>query len=308
MHIFFEPRALLTIQWAEFFGSPKICERARVPECLSPQIDMILDRATNVLSAIHPHVYFPTYSNGLKEIGRFLGFERADEDATGLHSIVWRRSWDVNHDPDIKARLVQYNQDDCRELRHIADFIRGLTSPDSGTDIGPQTAFKTTRTEELATDRPRWELFRPKEYASEDLKKVAKSAYFDYQREKVFVRTHPHFTIINKRHRKFKQTSLHINKVLSIECQRCPRCRSKHIHKDKQMSHDLVDLKFSKGGVKKWVTRTVAGTPQSATINSAFATGLQATVKDAGNNPVSGVTVTFTAPGSGASGLFGSSG
>src|SRR6266849_3690099 len=47
-----------------------------------------------------------------------------------------------------------------------------------------------------------------------------------------------------------------------------------------------------------------AGTPQSATINTAFATQLQATVKDAGNNPLSGVTVTFTAPASGASGTF----
>ena len=55
---------------------------------------MILDRATNVLSAIHPHVYFPTYSNGLKEIGRFLGFERADEDVTGLDGILWRKRWE----------------------------------------------------------------------------------------------------------------------------------------------------------------------------------------------------------------------
>src|SRR2546425_911584 len=43
-----------------------------------------------------------------------------------------------------------------------------------------------------------------------------------------------------------------------MESQRCPQCRSKDIHKGKQMSHDLVDLKFFKGGVKKWVTRTVS--------------------------------------------------
>ena len=150
--------------------------RARVPEYLQPKVDMILDRATNVLSAIHPHVYFPTYSNSLKEIGRFLGFQRAGGDARGLDSIVWRKSWDDNRDADIKARLVQYNQDDCRELRHISDFIRGLIQADSATDIAPPTALKTIRTEELATDRPRWELFRPKEYASEDLKKSLNAA------------------------------------------------------------------------------------------------------------------------------------
>ena len=49
------------------------------------------------------------------------------------------------------------------------------------------------------------------------------------------------------------------------------------------------------------------GTPQSAVVNTVFGAGLQAVVKDALNNPVSGVTVTFTAPGSGASAKFGGS-
>ena len=57
-----------------------------------------------MLSAIHPHVYFPTYSNGLKVIGRFLGFERAHKDATGRQSIVWRKSWDANRGADTKAQ------------------------------------------------------------------------------------------------------------------------------------------------------------------------------------------------------------
>ena len=48
----------------------------------------------------------------------------------------------------------------------------------------------------------------------------------------------------------------------------------------------------------------IGGTPQSATVNTSFGSGLQATVKDAGNNPVSGVTVTFTAPSSGPGATF----
>ncbi len=47
-----------------------------------------------------------------------------------------------------------------------------------------------------------------------------------------------------------------------------------------------------------------AGTPQNATISTAFATALQATVTDASSNPVNGAAVTFLAPGSGASGTF----
>ncbi|HYY73009.1 MAG TPA: IPT/TIG domain-containing protein [Candidatus Bathyarchaeia archaeon] len=47
-----------------------------------------------------------------------------------------------------------------------------------------------------------------------------------------------------------------------------------------------------------------AGTPQSTAINTVFSAQLQVTVTDSQNNPVSGVTVTFTAPTNGASGTF----
>ncbi len=52
---------------------------------------------------------------------------------------------------------------------------------------------------------------------------------------------------------------------------------------------------------------STAGTPQSATVGAAFGAALQATVKDSNNNPVSGISVTFAAPASGASGTFGGS-
>src|SRR5437660_4509720 len=55
------------------------------------------------------------------------------------------------------------------------------------------------------------------------------------------------------------------------------------------------------------ITANAGTTPQSATISTAFANALAVTVKDAGSNPVSGVNVTFTAPGAGASGVFSNS-
>jgi adhesin/invasin len=47
-----------------------------------------------------------------------------------------------------------------------------------------------------------------------------------------------------------------------------------------------------------------AGSNQSKTVNTAFSTGLQVEVDDVYGNPVSGVTVSFSAPGSGASASF----
>ena len=232
--------------------------KARLPECLHSTIDVLLDRAINVLSVIHSHLYFPTFSNSLKDIGRFLGSERANENATGLQCIVWRNSWNANKAPDTKVTLLQYNQDDCRTLKRIVEFMRSLAAPDSSGRSASQITFKSAQTDDLIKGRPHWDIFRPREYASEDFKKVARCAYFDYQREKVYVRTHPHFKIVNKNHRKFKRVSTRVNKVESIESYRCPHCQSKKIEKGQQTSHDVIDLKFFRNGAKKWTTRVLS--------------------------------------------------
>ena len=66
------------------------------------------------------------------------------------------------------------------------------------------------------------------------------------------------FRVVNIKHRKFRRGSIRINKVESIESQRCPQCQSKKVQKGKQLSHELIDLKFFNGGVKKWITRTLS--------------------------------------------------
>src|SRR2546429_5730762 len=72
----------------------------------------------------------------------------------------------------------------------------------------------------------------------------------------------------------------------------------------------LTPVNFSltnTAGAGTKMTANAGTTPQSATISTAFANALAVTVKDAGSNPVSGVNVTFTAPGAGASGVFSNS-
>jgi len=227
--------------------------KAELPACLHPKIDRILERATNVLSVVHPHIYFPTYSNGLKDIGRFLGCDRTHGSATGLQTIVWRKGWETNSDPDLKASLLQYNQDDCLTLKHLCELITRLTCPDSANPAVPQT-LPATRTEEMTKERPRWEMFGVRQHALEDFKHINECAYFDYQRDKVFVRTHRQLRSINKRHRNLQKTNTHPNRIINLECKRCPRCQKKRIEQTKQFSHLLIDLKFARTGVKKWIT------------------------------------------------------
>jgi len=71
-------------------------------------------------------------------------------------------------------------------------------------------------------------------------------------------------------------------------------------------SNYWVDVVFMPSGGSSGPQSITAfsGTPQSATVGTAFANPLQVRVADATSNPVPGVTVTFTAPPSGASGSF----
>jgi hypothetical protein len=49
-----------------------------------------LESPLNLLSVIFGQIYFPTYSNGLKEIAGWLGFRWSDRDSSGAQSILWR--------------------------------------------------------------------------------------------------------------------------------------------------------------------------------------------------------------------------
>ncbi len=66
----------------------------------------------------------------------------------------------------------------------------------------------------------------------------------------------------------------------------------------------IVNTTVDIGAVEvNYAITATAGTPQSANINTAFATQFRATVTESGN-PKAGIPVNFTAPSSGASGVF----
>src|SRR5262249_59672644 len=97
-------------------------------------VDRALGNAVNVLSVIHAGVYFPTFSNGLKEVGGYLGCSWTDKNASGLHSLVWRSRWEQAREPPWKGKPVAYNAEGCVALGKVAAFVQsaGEDAPHSG--------------------------------------------------------------------------------------------------------------------------------------------------------------------------------
>ena len=71
-----------------------------------PLLDQLIATSVNVVSVIYAQIYFPTYSNSLKEIAHYLGFQWSESDASGLHTLLWRARWECSKDADLKQKLL----------------------------------------------------------------------------------------------------------------------------------------------------------------------------------------------------------
>jgi predicted RecB family nuclease len=86
-------------------------------------LERVMNDSVNVLAFIYGQVYFPTYSNGLKEIAAFLGFSWPDRDATGAYSVTWRHQWEESMTPGMEQRLRAYNSSDCEALEFVVKAL-----------------------------------------------------------------------------------------------------------------------------------------------------------------------------------------
>ncbi|MGC2776057.1 MAG: TM0106 family RecB-like putative nuclease [Bradyrhizobium sp.] len=235
-------------------------ERMRRKARRKKPIDTILSALTNVLKIIYPHFYFPTYSNGLKEIGVYLGYHWSDPDASGIMSIVWRRNWEMTGDASWKSRLIQYNLDDCEALRRVCAFIS--QPPHSELERKSVGEYRVSSVAELdkLSRTTNWS-----KLASPDFEFVNKRAYFDYQKRHVFVRTKQNRSRKRgpgEKRRQWQNRDLRVTHRIHISATRCPHCRSTRITplSPRQQPKGLqrrrkraIDLVFTPGAIRRKV-------------------------------------------------------
>ena len=81
-----------------------------------------VEHAVNLLSFVFARIYFPTFSNGLKEIAGYLGFRWSGSPASGLEAIVWRHR--LGGDPGTPRRSRRFStttEQDCEALELVAN-------------------------------------------------------------------------------------------------------------------------------------------------------------------------------------------
>lgn len=222
--------------------------------------EKILIRSVNVLSIIYAHVYFPTHSNSLKHIARYLGFMWTEADASGIQSIVWRNKWEVTGSAGFKEKLTTYNIEDCAALRKVTEFLYTICS-DQASPGQPQSwtheGHQLSRVEEIEPQWTRREWCKA-EFSVPDFEFINERAYFDYQRNRVFIRTSKSLkkSILRRRQKKRKK-NLRSNHSVEISAQECPFCAGTDVTRspDSRLTRWAFDLRFRRSGIRRYVTR-----------------------------------------------------
>ncbi len=102
---------------------PNICTPEDVERLFEPPraIDLYGDV---VLKATE----WPTRDHSIKTLAKYLGFMWRDIQPSGAASVEWFDRWCRERHPEIRQRILDYNEDDCRATRVLLDGIRSLAA------------------------------------------------------------------------------------------------------------------------------------------------------------------------------------
>lgn len=106
--------------------------QARYPDvCSAEAIEALFDpgRAVDLYNdVVTKATEWPTNDQSIKTLAKYLGFSWRDTNPSGAASIEWFDQWVRSRDPAVRARILDYNEDDCKATRVLLDGIRALAS------------------------------------------------------------------------------------------------------------------------------------------------------------------------------------
>ena len=133
----------------------------------------LLKRLVNVNGFIYGKVYFPIYSNRLKEIGQFIGAKWSAPEASGLQSLVWRHYWEERRDAEMRQLLVLYNREDCEALKLLTDELAKIKD---SADVLSEVNF---------ADKPKSNMNETSEEVHSQFKTILRFAHSNYDQKKI---------------------------------------------------------------------------------------------------------------------------
>jgi predicted RecB family nuclease len=211
------------------------------------------DRLVNVALSVYGKVYFPTRSNGLKPLGRFLGATWTDPQASGLQSLVWRHRWEMTRDERFRQSLLRYNREDCEAVRMLVERLARIRQD---ANSNPAIDF---------AHRPKQSATKLGREAHQQFERILREAAEDGRRRSVRVRpgdveaeSKPKKRGPRGGHKAYRRIlPSKVNRTIRVlPKRRCPRCHGDLTLEDQGMAEKSVtDLIFNRDGCRKAITR-----------------------------------------------------
>ncbi|MFC1781019.1 IS66 family transposase [Planctomycetota bacterium] len=217
-------------------------------------LDSVITTSLNLLSIIYAQIYFPTYSNSLKDIAQHLGFKWSNKNASGLNVLLWRYQWEQTQSISLKQRILTYNAEDCQALQKVTDNVIYLSRVCEHRNGIAQNQVMLA---DSLKPKNQGCLGRNK-FVVPELEYINQCAFWGYQRDRVYIKSNKRLKRVSMKIIKNVAKSPPVNKIIeTYPPSRCPNCGSTKIRKACRVNRVLYDIKFSRHGVKRWIVKYI---------------------------------------------------
>lgn len=124
----------------------------------------------------------------------------------------------MSNEEQIKKKLIEYNQNDCEALFVVKTWIQNIGKRDT-TSEDEQFA----KTADLPTNVS-YKKWGDPNFVNTDFKEINKFAYFDYQRERVYIRSNKKVRSAVRKSKKKLSIVNQIDKVIYYVPAECSAC------------------------------------------------------------------------------------
>jgi len=206
--------------------------------------------ALNIVSLMFARIYFPTYSNSLKEIARHINFKWSEADASGTGSIAWRQDWEKSRSTVLMQRLITYNAEDCMALAQLNGKLCKLFVNDDKA----KCSTDVVHADFLPPSFPC--TFKKNQFQFSEFEQINQASYWDYQRDKILVKSSDRLKRIARKSAMKRRLKTRLNKIVDWPRPTvCPKCGGHKIYKHQTAMKTVIDVKFGSASVKKWATK-----------------------------------------------------
>ncbi|MCG6137630.1 MAG: IS66 family transposase [Nostoc sp. LLA-1] len=216
--------------------------------------ETLIQRLVNVNGYIHGNIYFPVYSNSLKDIGSFIGATWTSPVASGIQSLVWQHYWRETGDAQYKDCLLTYNAEDCYALKLLVDELSRIKmSADTLSEVEFADKHQKQKTQ-ISTE------------ISSQFETMLNFAHMDYDKKKINFRQDTNQSSdeevkkkrgVKKGYEGQRRINPRATKIIQVPAaDNCPICNNISLRiTTKLVTRLIINLVVTKNGVRKTIIK-----------------------------------------------------